>query len=409
MHILVIPSEAYVPAESPLSGIFQKDQAEALKRAGFDVGVVTVDLESRRFFGRKSRADSHGFRTGTVNGIPCHRFRSWNWFSVFGNAAACAWIQAGMAVFGRYIAQRGRPDLIHAHNGILAGRLAQRIQEEFGIPYVITEHSSDFARGVLSKATLAGIGKAYVDCSLLICVSKSLGEQLESLYGERVHRWVWIPNMLDRSFEANATACPEPEKAGMAFRFLNIGSLEEVKGHVTLINAFARHFRNDGTVQLRIGGDGTLKEKLPRLIEELGLNGQVELLGYLNRGEVLREVRECDAFVFSSHYETFGVALIEALSCGKPVISTDCGGPGSIVEPANGVLVPIQDMDALGRAMVAMRSHIAEFDGEKIRAACIARFGQDAVVRQLSEAYERVLGKKGTAESSSGSVCNRWW
>lgn len=387
MHVLIIPSEAYLSQESPLSGIFQKDQAHALKRAGHTVGVISLNLHSFSWIKNKSASRVQGLYVSYENGIPCYKYHSWNWFSLLGNAATWLWVRVGMRLFRRYVSETGMPDLVHAHNAILAGQLANCIQMRFGIPYVITEHSSDFARGSLSMASISKIEMAYKNAAMLITVSESLGNILESQFGGVVQPRKWIPNILDSVFQGETAGHERGRRKGNVFTFLNVGSLEEIKGHSRLLKAFAEKFRGERGVQLRIGGDGSLRKRLERLAEELDIAGQVRFLGYLSRKDVLHEMKECDVFVVSSTYETFGVVLIEALSCGKPVISTACGGPESIINDHNGVLVPVKDIDALGQAMVAMLDRIDTYDNKRISRECIARFGEEAVVKQISEVY----------------------
>jgi glycosyltransferase involved in cell wall biosynthesis len=110
----------------------------------------------------------------------------------------------------------------------------------------------------------------------------------------------------------------------------------------------------------------------------------------------LEEIRRCDAFVLSSDYETFGVVLIEAASCGKPLIATMGSGPESIVTPALGILVPPRDQKSLAAAMVRMRVRISDYNAPAIRRECLDRFGEKAVVDKLVSVYHRILEGEGT-------------
>ena len=78
-------------------------------------------------------------------------------------------------------------------------------------------------------------------------------------------------------------------------------------------------------------------------------------------------MQAADAFVLSSAYETFGVVLIEALACGKPVVSTACGGPDYIVTEENGLLVPVGDTQALGAALEQMIRTIDRYDPFRLK------------------------------------------
>ena len=75
MHILIVPSERYLPQNSPLEGIFQQHQARALARAGFRVGVLSPpELWSIRLVGRILNGYPNGFKSEVIDGIPVIRY-----------------------------------------------------------------------------------------------------------------------------------------------------------------------------------------------------------------------------------------------------------------------------------------------------------------------------------------------
>jgi glycosyltransferase involved in cell wall biosynthesis len=220
---------------------------------------------------------------------------------------------------------------------------------------------------------------------------------LEGILGDAVLPWEWIPNILDSLFERNTLFRKVGDRGGQPFRFLHIGSLIRIKGQTDLLHAFAHKFRGEKDVELRIGGEGPLRQELRQLVRELNIADQVVFLGQIEREAVFLEMKECDAYVQPSHYETFGVTLIEALACGKPVIATACGGTECIVREGNGVLVPPQDIERLGEAMAQVRRGIEDYDAVLIRKDCIERFGSQTIAKQLSSVYEQVHGRSGKA------------
>jgi len=102
-----------------------------------------------------------------------------------------------------------------------------------------------------------------------------------------------------------------------------------------------------------------------------------------------------DVFVLSSHYETFGVVIIEALACGKPVVATRAGGPECIIHEKNGILVSPENIEELAVAMIKLRTEVKNYDSGFIYKDCVNRFGQKAVVEQVSFIYRVVLEKTG--------------
>lgn len=146
-------------------------------------------------------------------------------------------------------------------------------------------------------------------------------------------------------------------------------------------------------MRLKIGGDGPLRKQLESKAKDLEIERQVIFTGLLSREKVLREMKNCDVFVLSSTFETFGVVLIEALACGKPVVATKCGGPEDIVNSTNGYLVPKKNVRALGNAMEDICLNIDKFDPYQIRKDCLLRFGEDTFVARLKSIYANLLRK----------------
>jgi glycosyltransferase involved in cell wall biosynthesis len=202
--------------------------------------------------------------------------------------------------------------------------------------------------------------------------------------------WECLPNMLDARFELP----PEPRRRdGRDFVFLTLGTLHEKKGHVFLIDAFAARFRDDPRVHLRIAGDGPLRPSIEGRIAELGLGQRIRLLGQVDREQVARELGDCDAFVLPSLYETFGVALIEALACGRPVVATRCGGPEAIVSTDDGILVHSGDSEGLGAALARIRESAHGYDADAIRRRCLASYGASVIAARMVDAYAQVVNE----------------
>lgn len=390
MHILIIPSERYVTTDKPLGAIFQYHQAHALKHAGLKIGVVAPAPCSLRYLKRRPRGCSRGIEFYIDDGIPVYRFQGSNWTT--GKIPAlyqAYWDRIGRRLYERYVSDYGRPDLIHAHNTLQAGVFAVRYLAPRGIPVVITEHSSIYVQRRLKPWQRENARYALKKASARLVVTPKLGERLEELFGDSVRPWRVVPNVLENMFEHAKLSPLDTRDKG--FVFLNVAMLQPVKNHVGLLKAFSLAFKGRLDVRLRIGGDGPLMRQLQDLVVNLGIAKQVHFLGRLNREQVLSEMQACDAFVLPSFYETFGVVLIEAAACGKPLIATQGSGPDSIVNEENGLLVPPGDDKALAQAMITMYEHASDYDPTAIRRACLARYGEKAVVDQLKAIYQQVL------------------
>lgn len=83
--------------------------------------------------------------------------------------------------------------------------------------------------------------------------------------------------------------------------------------------------------------------------------------------------------------------LIEALACGKPVISTDSGGPRSIVNEKNGIIVPVDNEEKLRQAMEKVCHNYSDYDSKEIREDCSARFSEEVITKQILRIYQTLV------------------
>lgn len=134
-------------------------------------------------------------------------------------------------------------------------------------------------------------------------------------------------------------------------RLLTVGSLKHQKNHALLLRAFAA--LGDAQARLMIVGKGENEASLRSLASELGVAGRVIFAGF--REDPSAYYATADLFVLSSNYEGLPTVLIEALSFGQPVVSTDCpSGPAEILGAGRwGQLVPVGDAASLTLAMRA--------------------------------------------------------
>jgi glycosyltransferase involved in cell wall biosynthesis len=134
--------------------------------------------------------------------------------------------------------------------------------------------------------------------------------------------------------------------------FVAAGRLRPQKDFPTLLHAFSR-VRATRPARLFILGEGPERAELEALVQRLGVAGDVSLPGAVSNPYAY--MARATAFVLSSRWEGLPTVLIEALSCGVPVIATDCpSGPREILADGSyGALVPVGDVDALARAMDA--------------------------------------------------------
>ncbi|MEO1530042.1 MAG: glycosyltransferase [Planctomycetota bacterium] len=171
---------------------------------------------------------------------------------------------------------------------------------------------------------------------------------------------------------------------------LAAGRLVFEKGFDTLVKAMAQLRDKGVNARLLILGEGVLRPELERLVESYDLGGVVSMPGF--DPNPFRFMSRADLFVLSSRNEGLPGVLIQAMACGTAAVSTDCpAGPNEIIsEPGeNGLLVPVDNVDALAGALSAMISKPAE---ERTR---IGERGRQAVqlfrTERVMQNYERAL------------------
>lgn len=135
------------------------------------------------------------------------------------------------------------------------------------------------------------------------------------------------------------------------FDFVNVAGLRPQKNQRLLLRAFANTVAQHPASRLCIVGDGSERQELENLANELGLSDAVDFLGQVSEKAKIRDVLwSSKVFILSSDYEGLPLSAIEAMACGLPVISTDVGGMSDIVR-GNGALVPARDVNSLSAKM----------------------------------------------------------
>ncbi len=361
--------------------VFQFDQARALRDLGHDVRVVTLDLRSFRRVRRLHAAcfEKEGIRAFTVNAF-CGRVPG---AIINPIGKACARKAFKMACRDGW-----RPDVMHAHFTDMAYFFCD-VAKKNGVPYVVTEHSSmihgETPRDVASQACYA-----YARADALIAVGASLASAMQKKFGVMP---LVIPNIVDLGVFA---AQPLPEKKGEGVVFVSAAHLGSGKGMDVLLQAFAALERPDAT--LCIMGDGTEAEALKKQAGELGVCDRVRFTGRYTREEFAKALSGADCFVLASRGETFGVVYVEAMAAGVPVIATRCGGPEGFVTPENGVLVNVDDMQALTVAMRDICDGKTSYKAREIRDFAIANFSPTHIAKCLEEVYEKIITKGSMSE-----------
>ena len=181
--------------------------------------------------------------------------------------------------------------------------------------------------------------------------------EAKACFSEKIqNKSVIIPNMVNEIFYSTA-------KKANRKNVVTAGRLSSGKNHKLLIEAFAK-IKGNGADDLVIYGEGELRSALEEMVRQRGLDGRVFLPGAVT--DVAGMLSAAKLFVLSSDYEGMPNALMEAMAMGLPCISTDCpcGGPHMLIEDGkDGLLVPVNDAEALAQAIQTLLQDEALADG----------------------------------------------
>jgi glycosyltransferase involved in cell wall biosynthesis len=219
---------------------------------------------------------------------------------------------------------RFRPDVVHIHS--IQPVLHALFGKLFGARALVTFHGTDLYRAGGHRLFRAAM--KFFDG--VFYVSRAMEPLLaDCVDPERLH---YIPNGvdLDRFF-------PDGDRRDDAI--LSVGVLKWQKGIDVLLRAFTRFSRTHPGWKLRIAGDGLLADECHAMSRSLGISDKVEWLGHLSQAELVGHYRTARIFAMASLTEGLPKALLEALACGTPAVTTNVGSCREVAGDA-GVVVP---------------------------------------------------------------------
>jgi glycosyltransferase involved in cell wall biosynthesis len=401
MHVLIIPGEE-LNENNLLSSIFEIHQAQALKDLNVRVGFISTNLNGSIYKEVIQEIKKLDFKFNKSIRIKIQRINEINLVEAYGKYITPSFLnlyrkertRAGLLAYKNYCTEFGIPDIIHAHSRFLDSVIiANKIFKRYKVPYIFTEHSSFHQREIVTKKEYQIYIQLINNSNRWIVVGESLGKfiihKLEELRFKINKPFTVVPNILDKNFISSIDV-PQKIDSYQNFSFLNVASLDLNKNHALLLESFAEISKRYKNVKLKIAGVGPQIENLLNKKNILGLDN-VEFLGGLNRDEVVNEIKQANCFVLSSKIETFGVVLIEAMSIGRPVISTRCGGPNDIVNQQNGILVEPNNIQELANAMCEMINNYSQYNLNAISKSCIENYGPKAIGKKLIQIYQEAL------------------
>lgn len=363
----------YPDDKNKVHGIFVREQALALA-SHHEVIVISSKVNYARFgLGTSILTESVFQNLKEYRLIIDHSFPLYNQFNYF-------FISLRAAI---RISREFSPDIIHGNIGYQGGFWSWLLSKWIRKPYIVTEHTfiyNNFRSYLHRKLTLFSLARA----SAVITVGQKAAQEIKKYISIPLEV---VPNIIDASRFSIQTFPSGSTTIG----FLGgLSSPNHVKGLDVLLRV-ASKIKADFI--LHIGGDGKMKTHYETQARNLGVMEKCRFLGYVSYDQVPEFMNNLHFFLNTSRFESFGIAMVEAMASGLPVICFDNGGPSDFMNPENGLVVEDQNEEKLKESIEWMLQRYSTFDRKKIRSFVGDKFSREAFVKSMDSIYQRVLNK----------------
>lgn len=250
----------------------------------------------------------------------------------------------------RTVAEQGEQDVYHAHFGHVGNSFLD-VTDLWECPYVASFYGFDASSAL--RADPNRYDRLFEQVDAITVLSEDMRSDLTDVGcpASKTHIQPLCVDVEQFPYEQREHTGDEP------FRLLTVARFVEKKGLEYALKAVAELDR-EYDITYRIAGDGDRRDRIERLIEDLGLGDTVELLGWQEQSAIVEEMHDAHAFVLPSvtaengNKEGTPTVLLEAQATGLPVVSTyHAGIPEIVGDDTTGLLVPERDVDALAEAI----------------------------------------------------------
>lgn len=332
-------------------GVFIQKHARAIARLN-DVAVLMVQTDEAKRDHRIEVEDKTPSPSASLKEVLVYVPKTWREVPVLTGLVRMYWLMAGYLKGYRYIRraywQGQRPEVCHVNVLTRAAGLPWLLYKLHHIPYIITEHWSRYARpeAYPNSSLQLRLGRLFVRDAAYVCpVSLNLEQAMKKWQLTNRH-YTRISNVVDTDIFTPPSSFLTPPSSFLHVSWMRDDS-KNISGMLRVLAALSQK-RQDW--QMDFVGEGNDKEMLIGQARSLGLLGDAEGRGALVRflpacsGAALAEaMRQHDALVMFSHFENQPVSVLEALSCGLPVIATQVGTIPSMLAQNRGITVPPGD------------------------------------------------------------------
>lgn len=293
-----------------------------------------------------------------------------------------------------YIKRYGKPDVLHAHCCAWAGYAAMLVSRKHNIPYVVTEHLASelhlkqFGKDGVNSWQVPLLRESLESANRVILVSEELAADLAPLFGSNFN-WQAVSNTIDTDLYAYKKRLPLD---GRPFTICCLAIFIPLKGYDILYKAFAEFIQKYNTdAQLLVAGAGTNSKEMMKLVDKYGIGKHIKLYGELDRNGVLDILYQSDCLALATRNEAQGLVLLEAMSTGIQVVTTD-RTPKNVHIEGGCLIAPYNRADIMAERFAEVM-HNTGFDGKAVSDSVKSLVSPNVIGRQLADVFESVVSK----------------
>jgi glycosyltransferase involved in cell wall biosynthesis len=257
------------------------------------------------------------------------------------------------------------------------------------IPFIIQEQWSGYYpedgnyKGIITKIiTQQCVKKAKA----VVVVSNKLEQSMKS-HG-LTNKYLRIGNVVD-----TALFIPSNKASLVPYAFSHVSTINDKEKNISGILEAARILYDKSLLfRIDIVGDSPERATFEALANHYNLLGKyIFFHGFLMPNQVAKLMAQSNCFILNSNYEGLPCVLLEAMSCGIPIISTKVGAVPEIIDNSQGILIEVNQHEILAQAMISMINGERKFDGSEIRAKVIEKFSYPSIAKEFDAIFNSVL------------------
>lgn len=290
--------------------------------------------------------------------------------------------------YKRILRGLGSYDIIHVHKLYPVGIIALALKMIFKKKYIISEHWTGYNNSSSLPLIEKSLSKIIANYANYICpVSADLGKSMIDL-GLKGNYHV-VPNVVDTSiFKPSKTTNND------VFSLVHISNMVDEHKNVTgILNAASKLKNISPNFKLYLIGNRSQKYNTYSKI--LGIEDHVVFVDQIEHSKVVRYIRNADVLILFSNYENLPCVILEAFSCGIPVISTKTGGISEYFPDSFGYLIPVKNENDLIKSIISIQNEKKKIASKDVMHSFVKdNFGREVICDTFSALYHSSLGNQ---------------